>query len=821
MGTEIHYKNSIPGYYSMRNANDDSSNSSWHLFNALTNGHYYDGFTPRTVTDAYLGQDKDELKQKMLQHEAIFKDQVHELHRLYKRQRDIMEEVKRKELHKYHVSINTSSSSNLMPSQKPYEDAHRWQNPNFPLGNSTSIPTIFGAEISNSPLSCSNGNGSKDCEAVDCRPSKVRKRLFDLQLPAHEYIEPEEAEHIADNQISENGFVTKNGGKSFLDDGGKNDGDKNTASNGLADLNEPVNGQDVDFLGPAAKPAGFSNLPFEGKNNGSDRFFSCPREAGNVRSNMNHTSQHLHGKEVQHRGIYSEISSKSHDNSHFNQFPLLFNPPRYPLTSTNDIANSWGPPWGKSNDSLTHKLTMFQTHSPFISSHKSHEVYRDKWHRNGNGLYNGSSSGSKEPFGRLHSVGFDYRNCKGPSFVDLTGTTKDMDLNSVQNFSNENDNSRNCDQTVPPWLKAKPVGDVAKKKDDSLGTDKKLLGFPIFGNFCTSKNDDSSGGLTSASIEHRGIDINVAWDDDDDDMDKQSDVKKDAEIKNHFDLNSCVTEDDDLLVTESFKSSKKKTMEIDLEAPAVSEIDEEDEHKETERKTGHLESKELEKIAAEAIVAISTQAADDDNDNDNDDNNDDPLLWFVDAINSCEKDVASDTREIDEYEMMTLELDETKEEDYMPTPLVPEFEEPDEVGPDLTNCRPRRGQGRRGRPRRDFQRDILPGITSLSRHEITEDLQIFGGLMKATGHSWNFGSTRRNGKRHGGQGRRKVKAVEETPDAAISPPTPLKQSPLSKRANSVEVLGLDERSLTGWGKTTRRPRRQRCAAANSVAVRIT
>ncbi|KAI7753526.1 hypothetical protein M8C21_032269 [Ambrosia artemisiifolia] len=227
MGTEVHYKNSFTGYYSMRNANEDSNNSSWHLFNSLTNGHYYDGFTPRTVSDAYLGQDKDELKQKMLQHEAIFRNQVSELHRLYKRQRDMMEEVKRKEFHKHHISIDTSSSSSLMPPQKPYVDANR-----FPLGNSASI---FGAEIT------------------------------------HEYIEPEEAEHIADNQISEilsypakeNGFATKNGVKSFLDDEGKKDGDRNTASNGLADLNEPVDGQDVDFLAPAAKPTRFSNLPFE------------------------------------------------------------------------------------------------------------------------------------------------------------------------------------------------------------------------------------------------------------------------------------------------------------------------------------------------------------------------------------------------------------------------------------------------------------------------------------------------------------------------------------------------------------------------------
>ncbi|KAI3729231.1 hypothetical protein L6452_17884 [Arctium lappa] len=821
----------------------------------------------------------------MLQHEAIFKNQVSELHRLYRRQRDMMEEVKRREFHKYQISIDTSSSSSLMPSQKPYEDAHKWQIPSFPLGISTSArPSIFGAEISNSPLSCSKGNGSKDCELSECRPSKVRKKLFDLQLPAHEYIEPEEGEQMVDNQASEissyptkeNCFLPKNGVKRFLDDGGKKDGYKDgqhfMGSNGLADLNEPVYIQEatalppVDFFGASVKPAAFNHLPFEGKGNGRDGFSSCMHEPGNSRSNMNYTSQcfeprklqipsdtmqRFHGKEVQRRATYSEISSQIQDHSHFNQTPLLFGASSgYPYVNTSDIGNSWtplGPSWGKPNDISTRKLTSFQTHPSFLSSPRSHDVFGDKWHRNGgygtnmgsgsdlpscNGFHHGSSSGSKELSARLPSVGFDYRNCnkinggsqkifKGSNFVDLTDTTKGMDLNTVQSLSNEDDDeSRKTDQTVLPWLRAKTV-DAPKEKDDSLAaTDRKLLGFPIFGNVCISKNDASSAISTSASMEHRGIDINVAWDDGtaSEDIDKRIDVETcnerreetDAEIKNfknHFDLNSCVTEDDDdLLVTESSRSSKKKMrMEIDLEAPAVSEIEEETE---TEQTPDDSESEELAKIAAEAIIEISSQKDHPGSADNGAKNDDDPLLWFVEVINSCEKNA----REMDEYEMMALQLEDTKEEDYMPVPLVPEdFQEPDDVGPALTS-RPRRGQARRGRPRRDFQRDILPGMASLLRHEITEDLQVFGGLMKATGHSWNLGSTRKNGKKL--RGRRKVKAVETTPTTSPPPPPPPPPPPSSsKQVNNIEVVG--------WGKTTRRPRRQRCAAGNSFAVPLT
>nr|GEW09799.1 hypothetical protein [Tanacetum cinerariifolium] len=74
MGTEVHCKSSLE-----HEGNENSNSSSWPLFygnnKALTNGHYYNGFVPRTVTDVYPGCDKEEIKQKMLEHEAIFKDQ--------------------------------------------------------------------------------------------------------------------------------------------------------------------------------------------------------------------------------------------------------------------------------------------------------------------------------------------------------------------------------------------------------------------------------------------------------------------------------------------------------------------------------------------------------------------------------------------------------------------------------------------------------------------------------------------------------------------------------------------------------------------------
>ena len=158
----------------------------------------------------------------------------------------------------------------------------------------------------------------------------------------------------------------------------------------------------------------------------------------------------------------------------------------------------------------------------------------------------------------------------------------------------------------------------------------------------------------------------------------------------------------------------------------------------------------------------------------------------------------------------------------MPKPFVPEVQIVEDAGASSLTNRPRRGNARRGRQRRDFQRDILPGLASLSRHEVTEDIQIFGGLMRATGHTWNSSLTRRNGTRNGGTRGRRKKVV----DTSIPAPAPVLttttvNSPLIHQLNNIEASLEDNKSLTGWGKTPRRPRRHRCPAGTPSAVLLT
>lgn len=64
----------------MRDLNEDSNtcgrSSLYYEEKVLTDGHFYNGFFPNLANASYPGYDKDSVKQKMLEHEAIFKIQV-------------------------------------------------------------------------------------------------------------------------------------------------------------------------------------------------------------------------------------------------------------------------------------------------------------------------------------------------------------------------------------------------------------------------------------------------------------------------------------------------------------------------------------------------------------------------------------------------------------------------------------------------------------------------------------------------------------------------------------------------------------------------
>lgn len=222
-------------------------------------------------------------------------NQVFELHRLYRIQRDLMDEVKMKELHRNQIS----------------EDAKKGHIPSFPItgGSACARPSISGVEGVRSPLGSikgsskqiclfpsTNGSSSKDVEVMESRPSKVRRKMFDLHLPADEYVDSDESEKSGDEKMSGTTIPDRNCKHGKGDDASKICGDCKTGSeedasrsehsirrrNGLADLNEPVQLEETNDAAYTPPP----NLnPYQGETGCSDlsakqksRFLGLPME---------------------------------------------------------------------------------------------------------------------------------------------------------------------------------------------------------------------------------------------------------------------------------------------------------------------------------------------------------------------------------------------------------------------------------------------------------------------------------------------------------------------------------------------------------------
>ncbi|RXH69250.1 hypothetical protein DVH24_037034 [Malus domestica] len=138
---------------------------------------------------------------------------------------------------------------------------------------------------------------------------------------------------------------------------------------------------------------------------------------------------------------------------------------------------------------------------------------------------------------------------------------------------------------------------------------------------------------------------------------------------------------------------------------------------------------------------------------------------------------------------MTLNLEETKEE--QPCFVPPNS---DNLIEEVTlSKRPRRGQSRRGRQLKDFQRNVLPGLASLE-----------------SGGSWQSSLSQRNSSK-GGRGRWRKRMGTPTPSTNVDEVS----QPQIEQPKCEELQGPEERNVTCWGKRTRRPPRQRYPIDNS------
>lgn len=79
MGTEVQSKMYLQGYYSLRDLNNNAGKGSWPLHceqKTLRSGQYHEIFLTRPEMDGYDGHDKELLRQTILKHETVFRQQV-------------------------------------------------------------------------------------------------------------------------------------------------------------------------------------------------------------------------------------------------------------------------------------------------------------------------------------------------------------------------------------------------------------------------------------------------------------------------------------------------------------------------------------------------------------------------------------------------------------------------------------------------------------------------------------------------------------------------------------------------------------------------
>lgn len=188
-----------------------------------------------------------------------------------------MDEIKRKEVHKNRIPAETSLSSSPLASQITSEDARKWHIPSFPLANSvcarpstsgiedihSPLSSMKGSSAQASPLPSQNGGISKDVEMLESRPTKVRRKMFDLQLPADEYIDTEEGEQFRDENVSGISIYLSNRNHKiapdseinlFLSNDGKNNCQRDASrsesclksTNNVGDLNKPIEVEEIN-----------------------------------------------------------------------------------------------------------------------------------------------------------------------------------------------------------------------------------------------------------------------------------------------------------------------------------------------------------------------------------------------------------------------------------------------------------------------------------------------------------------------------------------------------------------------------------------------
>lgn len=207
----MQYTSYLPGYHP-KDLNGSLTGNSWSISHNDSSWNGARGFyvsLPPFMADQNLEsvRQKEILKQTILKHEAIFRYQVNELHRVYRRQKELMDEIRRRKLVEDHLHLQALESKSFMSqlrsgiSQKSYcplvldvtsIELSTLQRETF-QGSSNSI---VGQRVPPGADLLTEQNVTKERKVSSPKSSASRKRMLDLELPAEEYIDIEDGEQF-------------------------------------------------------------------------------------------------------------------------------------------------------------------------------------------------------------------------------------------------------------------------------------------------------------------------------------------------------------------------------------------------------------------------------------------------------------------------------------------------------------------------------------------------------------------------------------------------------------------------------------------------
>ncbi|CAN4086290.1 unnamed protein product [Withania somnifera] len=312
----------LAGYHP-KDLNGSLSGNSWSIPNKeiAWNGSrgFYD-FLPPFMADQNLElvHQKEILKQTILKHEAIFRYQVNELHRVYRIQRELMDEIRRRKLVKDHLHLQALESKSFV-SQLRSEISQKSCCPLVLDLTSTDPSTLYGEAFQGSSNSLTGQNVppnadllteqnvTKERKISSSKSSPSRKRILDLELPAEEYLDIEDGEQFMRGSCVQgpNILISEVQSRHSLKVNFDNPGDSSIANSSprgnflLFDLNEPVQPDETGYLNSALE----SIIDHEEINN-MDQDLS-----GTVHAECSNPKKGVTGGDISNMNSSDEVSS--------------------------------------------------------------------------------------------------------------------------------------------------------------------------------------------------------------------------------------------------------------------------------------------------------------------------------------------------------------------------------------------------------------------------------------------------------------------------------------------------------------------------------